>query len=492
MKSGFGIATLASLILCAGLVYLLQPTDDGNVSGKDSLVLYCAAGISKPVQEILNAYEQEYGVSIQVQFAGSGQLLSSIKTGGGDVYLAAAKTYLFDAREQGLVREIIPLARQHPVLAVLKGNPKQITNIDDLIQGKASSVQADADRTAIGRVARKLLTPDVWQQLVKQATVERATVNEVANDIKTGVSDAGIIWSATAEQYPDLEIVEVPQLASSPNQITVGILSSSEQPRRALHFLRYMGARDRGLLEFAKFGYQVVPGDKWAEKPEITFFAGGLNRLAVETAVEAFVKREGVNVITKYNGCGVLVGEMKVGTHPDLYFSCDTTFMEKVQHLFHDSTDVSSTRMVIAVQKGNPRGIKSLQDLTQPDLQLGLCDPDKSALGSLSAALLSELQILKAAKANQVYSSATAAELVSALVVGKIDAAIVYQANVVKQMHALDSVEIADERALAVQPIAIGRDSEQPQLSARLMEAILSPKNKEAFDEFGFKWLVAP
>ncbi|MEO1995629.1 MAG: extracellular solute-binding protein, partial [Planctomycetaceae bacterium] len=281
MKSSFGIATLASLSVCAGLVFLLMPSDD-HVAGHESLILYCAAGISKPVQEVLNRYEQEYGVSVHVQFAGSGQLLSSIKTGGGDVYLAAAKTYLFDARKQNLVREIIPLAHQHPVLAVLKGNPKQITNINDLLQGDATSVQADADRTAIGRVARKLLTPEVWQQLVKRATVERATVNEVANDIKTGIADAGILWSATAEQYPDLEIVEVPQLASSPNQITVGILSSSKLPRQALHFARFMAARDRGLLEFSKFGYQVIAGDKWSEKPEITFFAGGLNRLAVE------------------------------------------------------------------------------------------------------------------------------------------------------------------------------------------------------------------
>ncbi|MEO1998363.1 MAG: substrate-binding domain-containing protein [Planctomycetaceae bacterium] len=205
-----------------------------------------------------------------------------------------------------------------------------------------------------------------------------------------------------------------------------------------------------------------------------------------------FAKREGADVITKYNGCGVLVGEMRVGSHPDLYFSCDISFMEKVQDLFHDSKNVSSTRMVIAVQKGNPRRIQSLQDLAQADLQVGLCDPGKSALGSLSASLLKQLEILEPVVANQVYSSSTAAELVSALVVGKIDAAIVYQANVVMQQHALDFVPIDDNRAVAIQPIAIGRNSDQPQLSARLMEAILSPNNKAAFDEFGFNWLVEP
>ena len=490
MRSGFGLTILVSVLVCGGLVYLLMPGADDPIAGDESIVMYCAAGISKPVQQILDEYERQYGVTIQVQFAGSGQLLSSIKTGGGDVYLAAAKTYLVGARKQKLVREIIPLARQHPILAVQTGNPKQIRTIDDLLQGDIRSVQADADRTAIGRVSKKLLTPDVWEELVQQATVQRATVNEVANDIKTGVADAGIIWNATADQYPDLEIVEVPALAQSPNQITMGILSSSRQPKRALHFARFMSARDRGLLQFTKFGYQVVDGDKWAEQPEITFFAGGLNRLAVESAVERFSKREGANVITKYNGCGVLVGEMKVGSHPDLYFSCDTSFMEKVQHLFHASQDVSSTRMVIAVQKGNPRQIQTLQDLTQADLQLGLCDPDKSALGSLSALLLDQLQILKAVRANQVYSSATAAELVSALVIGKIDAAIVYEANVVKQAHALDSIAIEDDRALAIQPIAIGRESDQPQLSARLMEAILSVENKAAFDEYGFNRLA--
>ena len=153
MRSGFGIAILASVLVCGGMVYLLMPAADNRIAGGESLVMYCAAGISKPVQQILEEYEQQYGVTIQVQYAGSGQLLSSIKTGGGDVYLAAAKSYLVDARQQKLVREIIPLARQHPILAVHKGNPKQIRTIDDLLQGDVRSVQADADRTAVGRVA---------------------------------------------------------------------------------------------------------------------------------------------------------------------------------------------------------------------------------------------------------------------------------------------------------------------------------------------------
>ena len=89
-------------------------------------------------------------------------------------------------------------------------------------------------------------------------------------------------------------------------------------------------------------------------------------------------------------------------------------------------------------------------------------------------------------------TSSTAPELVQNVVVGGLDAAIVYKANTTLQVDNLDIIPIDDPDAIAVQPIAVGRGSEFPQLTTRLMESILSVKSKESFDKFGFRWLVKP
>ena len=88
--------------------------------------------------------------------------------------------------------------------------------------------------------------------------------------------------------------------------------------------------------------------------------------------ITAFEQREGCRVTRVYNGCGILVAQMKAGEHPDAYFSCDNSFMVQVTDLFIDPADVSINHLVIVVPKGNPRHIASLKDLGQPGLRVGV------------------------------------------------------------------------------------------------------------------------
>jgi molybdate transport system substrate-binding protein len=88
--------------------------------------------------------------------------------------------------------------------------------------------------------------------------IHRETVNQVANDVKLTAADAGIVWDATAVQYPTLEIVRVDRFERSKNEIGVGIITASKHPDAALRFARYLTAPDKGLAIFKKYGYAVV------------------------------------------------------------------------------------------------------------------------------------------------------------------------------------------------------------------------------------------
>ncbi|MCH7988377.1 MAG: substrate-binding domain-containing protein [Planctomycetes bacterium] len=491
MKIGFAGVMLLSILAIAGLIFLLDTGSDSSLGSGEPLVLYCAAGIRLPVADVMAEYTKEYGVTFQTKYAGSGALLSDLRVGEGDLYLAADVYYLDQARKKKLVREIFSIARQSPALAVRKGNPKNIRGLDDLKRSDVEISLANPEIAAISRVAKKLMhSEQLWNDLWSASEIHRDTVNAVANDIKMEISDAGIVWDATAMQYEELEIVPVPEFENSPNQITIGILETSEQPTRALHFARYLTAPEKGARAFKKHGYRVIEGDKWAESPEIHIFAGGLNRLAIEQTVVDFKKREGVEVLTTYNGCGILIGQMIGGEHPDLYFSCDISFMDQVQDLFINPTNVSKSDMVIITEKGNPKQIAGLEDLAKPGLKVALCDPQQSALGSLTDQLLKRRGIQEKVLKNRQVTSPTADNLVQFIVVGKMDAAVVYKANTVLQADKLEVIPIDDPTAVAVQPIAVGKDSEYPQLSGRLMEAIMSAESKKMFDKFGFEWMV--
>src|SRR5262249_26649653 len=152
------------------------------------------------------------------------------------------------ARKDNLIVEVLPLAQMAPVLAVRKGNPKNLRSLDDLLRTKARLAQANPDAAASGKLVRQALQKIArWEGVRKLLVVEQPTVNDVANDIKIGAVDAGFVWDTTVKQYPDLEMVPLPELKGLAANVPVAVLRGSEHPTSALRFARYLAARDRGL-----------------------------------------------------------------------------------------------------------------------------------------------------------------------------------------------------------------------------------------------------
>jgi len=491
---------LGSAVAFAALVFLLvwRPGTHHQQDSQQPLVLYCAAGVNPPVAEIVKDYQNEVGVTVSVQYGGSGTLLSNLRVAQtGDLYLAADASYIQIAREQGLIAETIPLATQRPVIATAQGNPKKIQSPKDLLREDVRIALGNPDAASIGKQTEVAMSrAGLWENL-KQAVQSRGvfkpTVNDVANDIKIGTVDAGVVWDSVARQYPELEIVA--PLTEDPGfvmEITVAVLRSSRQPTQALRFARYLSARDRGLEVFQRHHYAVVEGDVWAKEPALLLFSGGVNRPAIEDTLNAFEQREGCQLTRVYNGCGILVAKMKAGERPDAYFACDVSFMHQVQDLFFDPVSVSGTDILIAVPKGNPRGIASLQDLTKEGLKLGVANAQQSALGALTERMLGGAGLLQGVMANVRSQTPTADMLVNQLRAGGLDAVIVYEANISQVREHLDIVRIDLPSAKAVQPFAVARDSRNQHLAERLLDTIASAESQEKYKKAGFQWLYPP
>ncbi len=492
MKTGFISVLIGSVLLTGALIFAIT-WKPATSERSETLQVYCAAGIREPMAAAMAAYQQQYHTDFQVGYAGSGALLSDIRAGGGDIYLAADDAYIQEARKLGLARESFNLASQHPVLVVRKGNPKQIQGISDLTRGDVKLSLAEPKVAAVSKVAKQLLG-DQWEPVWKSIEVSRDTVNAVANDVKAEFVDAGIVWDATAASYPELEIVPVSAFEASPNFISVAALTDATgaRRRRALHFLRYLASKDGGLKYFAAHHFNVVPADKWSERPELEFMAGGVNRPVVEPVVKQFQDDWGCEVNTTYNGCGILVGSMKAGARPDLYYACDVTFMTPVRdpqglNLFDMPIHFSKTDIVIVTEKGNPKNLKSLADLAGEGVKLALCDPQKSTLGELTDELLRRAELLKEVRANQIFSTSTADQCVQAVVAGRLDAAVVYRANTVTQTDKLEILMIDDPKAFAVQPIAVATNSQNKRLATLLRDAIVADENRRRLADLGFE-----
>ena len=490
------IIILGSFVLAIALGLLLLPhrqsavTSSAGGAPKPSLLVYCAAGIKAPVEAVALAYEKEFGVKVELQYGGSGTLLSNLRIAKtGDLFVAADTSYIKTGREQNLIAEAIPLAQLHPVIAVRAGNPKQIKSVADLLRDDVSVALANPEVASIGKVTQKLLEPSgTWTTLKPRVKVFKPTVNDIANDIKLGAVDAGIVWDSTVQQYPELQMVNDPLLAGASETVTVGVLQTSQRPTAALHFARYLSARDRGLPIFAKNHYEPVVGDVWADTPEIVLFSGAMLRPGVEKTLKEFETREGVRFTTVYNGCGILCSQMRAGERPDGYFSCDTSFMKSVADLYLDSVNIVDNDLMLIVAKGNPLNLQKPEDLLRPGLRVGLPHHEKSAMGNIAWKMLVTLGIYDKIGTNLKVESPTGDFLINQLRTGSLDVIIACRSNYIGVREYLDGVPIESPLAHMIQPYAVGKETRYPQLMTRLRDAIVSTESRKRFESSGFGW----
>jgi molybdate transport system substrate-binding protein len=456
------------------------------------VVVYCAANLKKPVEAIAEQYRKEFGVEVSLQYGPTGTLLTQLQVAKqGDLFIAADDGALEDAKKKNLIKEVLPLVVQHPVIAVKKGNPHAVHALSDLLKPEIKLAVPNPDSASIGKITRKLLAAQ-WEPLAAKAVVMKPTVTEIAADVQLGSADAAFVWDSTVPQFKELEAIEAPELTKHRERASAAVLTVCTQSQEALRFARYMAAPDKGGVEFQKQGFTPSGGDKWAVKPEMILYSGGVNRLAIEKLLHLFADREGIDITTVFNGCGILCATMKTmgdssnPKFPDAYYACDVCFVPPVAEHFPESVMLTETDIVIAVPKGNPHGVKTLADLAQPGLRVGLCNAEQSTLGFMTRAMLKNMNIWHSIEKNVAVQVPTADFLINQMRAGGLDAAIVYKVNVLPQSEHLESIALPADKGKAVQPFAVRENSERKELGRRLLAFLKD--HKESFEQAGFSW----
>lgn len=241
--------------LTFGIFALLR--NPAKRSGTDPLFVYCAASLKAPMEQITADYARDKGVTVELTFGGSQTLLANISVSKrGDLYLPADDSYLATARDKGLIGEALPIAGQTAVLAVPKGNPKQIRTLAELGNSKLTLSQANPDTAAIGKLVRAQ-PGNLWMTLSNRTIVFKPNVVDAANDVTLGAVDAAIVWDSMGQRYPDLDFIPLPELAVVKANVAVSVLKCSEHPEAATQLAHYIAARDKGLKRFAENGFAV-------------------------------------------------------------------------------------------------------------------------------------------------------------------------------------------------------------------------------------------
>ncbi len=253
----------AILAIVSAVVGLYGCNDKSDGGGKsDELLLHCGAGLRPPVAECAKAFQHEHGVEIITNYAGSEVLLARLKASRrGDLYLPGDRHYVDQAEQAGLVLSRREVCYFVPTIFVGKGNPKDISRLEDLADKDIKLGLGNAEACAIGRKSRKIFKKNdiPWSRVQQNLSFQSMTVNELGMQIQAEALDAVIVWDAVADYYAEHgRKVAIPPAKNIISTVDVGVLKFTENRDIAEKFAVFV-ASPRGKEIFKKHNYTVEP-----------------------------------------------------------------------------------------------------------------------------------------------------------------------------------------------------------------------------------------
>lgn len=219
-----------------------------------TLNIYCGAGMTKPFQEIADAFQNQTSCKMEVTYANAGQIQTQINTAKeGDLFIAGSADELAPVND--VVTASKDLVKHIPVLAVKSGNPLGITGLADLANENVRVVLGDADSTPIGKIANKALTDAAILEKVN-VVARTTTAPEIFNALTMDECDAIIVWKENVTGSA-AEVVETSDMEKYIKTVPAASLSYSDDADALSAFLSFLDT-DAAKTIWTNYGYEVL------------------------------------------------------------------------------------------------------------------------------------------------------------------------------------------------------------------------------------------
>jgi molybdate transport system substrate-binding protein len=359
--------------------------------------------------------------------------------------------YLGATTQQKLLDTAYTAARLVGTIVVPKGNPKAIKTLADLTRPGLRLVFTDSTYSTLGHLLPVMARrSDLGAKLFANVVTRTKSSGEAANAVSLGTADAAIVWDAVAFLRSDkldaipiqpsaMPVAGVDAVTSatfgsfdmSNVKVTVIVLSCSKVRPDARAFAAYCASAQNASV-WRDLGYSpVLTQAAPALGGSVLVYCAAGMRLPVERIANEFGKATGAKMELTYDGSNKLLGQIELTKKGDVYITGDADYIDMARQkgLIAREKDICLFVPVIMVQKGNPKAVTSLADLTKKGVKIGQGDEKAAAVGRIMLKLLAENRVDTALwRKNVVLVTPTVNELANAIKLGTIDAAVVWNA----------------------------------------------------------------
>ena len=222
--------------------------------------------------------------------------------------------------------------------------------------------------------------------------------------------------------------------------------------------------------------------------PEIHVLCGSSFRPPMEQLAAAFEKETGTRVLLDFGGSEDHLPKVKLKSTGDVYVT-HTPYQQYTRDAdaLLREVPVGFFTPVLVVEKGNPKGIKSIEDLAKPDLGVVLPNPEFSTCGEMVDKLL-EKKGIKDAVLKNVGNALMKhhSQIGNDLKLGVRDAGIMWNGVAHEYADAIEVVptpyEYDEEITVSVMGLSYTKN---PELVNKFLDFVAA-HGKDTFTEFGY------
>ena len=228
-----------------------------------------------------------------------------------------------------------------------------------------------------------------------------------------------------------------------------------------------------------------------AQTRPVIIFAGSASQPPLEEAAKAFEIQFGVPITLHFGGSGAMLSQIRLTGMGDLYIPGSPDYMEKAIEL--DLTEGEGTKLAylipaILVPKGNPKQIKTLQDLARNDLRIGIADPGSVCVGLYAIEILHANGMVKQVRPNLRGQVESCAKTAAMLPLGTVDAVLGWREFVAWTPHTMEVISLKPEEIprLAYIPAAHLRHTNNPEGAKAFVAYLMSEEGQAIFRKWGY------
>lgn len=205
------------------------------------------------------------------------------------------------------------------------------------------------------------------------------------------------------------------------------------------------------------------PSNESALQPLMLYCAAS-NREPIARICAQYTEQYGREIEIQFGPSQALLSAMEISGRGDLFLPADDSYITMAQDkgLVEEVFPLANMNVVIGVKKGNPKNIKSLDDLLRSDVRLVQADPQSAAIGKVVRSTLQSTGKWEGVEKATTAFRPTIADAANDLVIGAADAAFSYDAFLCGYEN-LEAVQINDfDQASSLVAVSINRSTKDP------------------------------